>query len=203
MFRHILNSKIGNLLIFLANNTEDLSLTKALKLLYIIDEMSMREIGVPVTWLEYKVWEKGPVATEIYEEIRNGITCGPHTQLVGKYINIQTSLNPVDPSLTPVKHISAAREFDDSEFTDYEIELLTKVINLFGKKSASQLINYLHEKNSLWEIEKEKNGLDFKLQKGISNVTIPLNSIIKDDMEKQDIYASAFESLAFDASIRY
>ena len=71
MFRKVLNDKIGNLLVYLAQNISDLSMTKALKLLYIIDETSMKESGVPVTWLEYKVWEKGPVAQEIYDEIRD------------------------------------------------------------------------------------------------------------------------------------
>jgi uncharacterized phage-associated protein len=202
MFRQILNDKIGNLLIYLADNIKDLSLMKALKLLYIIDETSMKETGVPVTWLEYKVWEHGPVAPEIWAEIKNGITCGPNTQLVGKYIQIQTTTNPVNPLANPATYISSTGTFDDSEFTDYEMMLLDKVVKSFGNKTVEQLVIYLHQENSLWDVEKKKNGLDFKLQGGISNVSIPLNTLIKDDTEKQDLYASAFESLSFEDAVR-
>jgi uncharacterized phage-associated protein len=200
MFRQLLNDKIGNLLIYLSSNIKDLTLTKALKLLYVIDETSMKEVGVPVTWLEYKAWEYGPVAPEIYEEIKNGITCGPNSQLVGTYINVSAKDNPVDPSKSPIKLISSVKEFDDSEFSDYEIGLLDKVIKKFGNKTAKQLVEHLHRTGSLWDVEKRNNQLDFALQGGISNVSIPLNTLIKDDTEKQDVYASAFESLSFEAS---
>lgn len=202
MFRQILNDKIGNLLVYLADHINDLSLTKALKLLYIIDETSVKETGVPVTWLEYKVWEQGPVAPEIYEEIQRGTTCGPKTEIVGKYINITVTDNPVNQSATPSKYISSDKTFDDSEFTDYEIELLDRIIKKFGNQSAKQLVKHLHSANSLWESEKIKNQLDFDLQGGISNVSIPLNTLIKDDLKKQEIYASAFESLSFETSLQ-
>ena len=45
-------------------------MTKALKLLYLIDETAVRQSGSPITWLEYKVWKNGPVASEIYFEFK-------------------------------------------------------------------------------------------------------------------------------------
>ena len=72
MFRTILNDKIGNLLNYLAAKLPRLSLTKALKLMYIIDESAIKEAGSPITWLDYKVWENGPVAEDIYNEIKYG-----------------------------------------------------------------------------------------------------------------------------------
>jgi len=59
MFRAQLNSKIGNLLNYLSTRIPNLNMTKALKLLYLIDETSYMRTGVPVTWLDYKVWEMG------------------------------------------------------------------------------------------------------------------------------------------------
>src|SRR5688572_1795279 len=70
MFRTQLNSKIGNLLNYLSARISNLNMTKALKLLYLIDETSYMRTGVPVTWLDYKVWEMGPVAEELYNELR-------------------------------------------------------------------------------------------------------------------------------------
>src|ERR1700744_2505794 len=71
MFRNKLNSKIGNLLNYLSTQIPDLNMTKALKLLYLIDETSYMRTGVSITWLDYKVWEMGPVAEELYNELRN------------------------------------------------------------------------------------------------------------------------------------
>ena len=70
MFRNQLNNKIGNLLSYLSTQIPNLSMTKALKLLYLIDETSYMQTGVSVTWLDYKVWEMGPVAEELYNELR-------------------------------------------------------------------------------------------------------------------------------------
>ncbi len=71
MFRRILNNKIGNILAYMATQTEPLYMTKALKLLYIIDETAVRQSGSPITWLDYKVWKNGPVSHEIYNELRH------------------------------------------------------------------------------------------------------------------------------------
>src|SRR5579859_3818061 len=71
MFRSQLNNKIGNLLNYLSTQIPNLSMTKALKLLYLIDETAYTRTGVSVTWLDYKVWEMGPVAEELYNELRN------------------------------------------------------------------------------------------------------------------------------------
>jgi len=38
--------------------------------LYLIDETAYLRTSVPVTWLDYKVWEMGPVAEELYNELR-------------------------------------------------------------------------------------------------------------------------------------
>ncbi len=70
MFRTQLNNKIGNLLNYLSTQIPNLSMTKLLKLLYLIDETAYFRTGVPVTWLDYKVWEMGPVAEELYNELR-------------------------------------------------------------------------------------------------------------------------------------
>ena len=71
MFRRINNDKISNVLNYFASQIDYLSMTKTLKLLYILDETSIKETGSPVTWLDYKVWENGPVAIDVYNEIKH------------------------------------------------------------------------------------------------------------------------------------
>lgn len=61
------NSKIGNLLAYISSKIEDINLRKLIKLVFLIDEESVRSRGISVTWLTYYAWEKGPVAPCIYE----------------------------------------------------------------------------------------------------------------------------------------
>ena len=201
MFRKVLNDKIGNLLVYLAQNISDLSMTKALKLLYIIDETSMKESGVPVTWLGYKVWEKGPVAQEIYDEIRDDVLGNNKNISLHKYIGIKTAKNPVNSTCADARYIKAKRSFDDSEFTDYEMSLIEGIVAKYKSYTVQQLIDLLHTDNSLWSQQVKKNKLDFKLQGGRSNYSIPLNDLLKSKEEKQQVYMSAYESLLFEESI--
>ena len=62
-------NKIGNTIVYLAQNIPQLSKTKLLKLLYLLDEVSIKEFAIPFLNLEYYVWQAGPVATEIFGEI--------------------------------------------------------------------------------------------------------------------------------------
>ena len=112
MFRGIQNKKIGNVLVYLADQINPLSLTKALKLLYMLDETSVQETGVPVTWLDYKVWELGPVATEIYYELRNNHKEFIHGEVISldNYISIETDTTHQRSRITPLK------PFDEDEF---------------------------------------------------------------------------------------
>lgn len=195
MFTQILNNKIGNILVYMADHARSLSLTKALKLLYIIDETSMREVGVPVTWMEYKVWEHGPVSEDVYDSINMPCHC---SLKLDRYITISKKTGR-DGQIQQCIH--SFTKFDDSDFTDYEIELIQRIISLYGSKSAKELIGILHKDGTLWSKQVESNRLNFRLQGGRSNVSIPLTELIKEDSMKQEVYALAYESLMFESSL--
>lgn len=90
MFRSINNDKIGFVLNYFASNIQNLSMTKTLKLLNILDETSIKETGTPITWLGYKVWKMGPVTNDIYNEIkRNQVFCAHGKEIpLNKFISI-------------------------------------------------------------------------------------------------------------------
>ncbi len=173
--------KVGNLIIFFADKVPNLYLTKLLKLLYIIDEISMSETGVPVTWLEYRVWKKGPVAIDIYKDL----TFENSEMLEGFAEGIKDHIG------TKVK---STNKFDDGEFSDYELELLERVVVDYGRKSTDDLIDFLHKENSLWHLEVEKEGLVFD-NGGTSTITIDLNQINKDNPTRTDLFQNVKESL--------
>jgi len=149
-YTSILNKdKVGNLFVYLASRIDNLFLTKLLKLTYIIDELSVKETNSPVTWLNYKVWKNGPVAPKIH----HNFTYENATEFT-EFIDLE-----IVPQANNGLKIKAKKEFDDSEFTDYEIELINRVVSKYGSLNSSQLIQLLHEENTLWHKIVEQRGL--------------------------------------------
>ena len=196
MFRNQLNDKIGNLLNYLSSRIPNLSLTKALKLLYLIDETSYQRSGSPITWLEYKVWEMGPVAEELYNELKFDQSLVQNGQLLNLENYIQTKKKISKDGNTQIT-IHHNGNFDLSKFSAFETELIDNVIDRFGTYTASQLIKLLHEENTLWHQSVKDNNLDlnFKLYGKKSNHTIDFLQLVKDDGIMQMAAQSAFESM--------
>lgn len=189
--------KIANTLIYLRSKLPDLYLTKALKLLYLLDETSTKEIGVPFTWLEYKAWEKGPVPVKLYEELQEKLPFNEGDEVLSEYISVKKNPAPIGYNADYIYSIEALKDFDDDEFSEYEIELMDRILDVYGNMTASEIIKILHSNGSLWHnvVSDNKLELQFELQQRKSNVTIPFTDLIKDDVLKQFAYKSAFESL--------
>ncbi len=199
MFRYLNNDKIGNLLVFLASRCEKLCLTKALKLLYIIDETAVKETGVPVTWLNYQAWQHGPVANDIYEEIRSERhhVHAAHEISTLDFIKTDTSYNKKRKQNETF--LTAKIDFNDEIFSDYEIQLFQRIIEKYGRLTSNELIELLHKEGSLWDKVVKENNLykDFELLSGKSEHSIPLYSLNEGDIMKRMAFKSAYESLEF------
>lgn len=198
MFRSQLNNKIGNLLNYLSTRIPQLSMTKALKLLYLIDETAYMRTGVPVTWLDYKVWEMGPVAEELYNELRFDQKLVMHDKPLSLETFIQTEKKEgpegqVQVTLLPNGNYSL------DEFAAFEIELIENIVDRFGTYTAKQLIQLLHEKNTLWHkcVSDNELQLNFKVYSKKSNHTIDFSELIKDDPLLQMAAQAAYESMQF------
>ncbi len=169
-------NKIGNLFIYLSDNIDNLFLTKLLKLTYIIDELAVKETGSPVTWLRYKVWKMGPVPRKI------------HTNLTFEGGNFFSEF--VDVEYVPERNgrkIESNNQFDDSEFSDYEIELIDRVIKDYGRFTSTELIELLHETNSLWHqiiVEKKLQPIFDSNEESTSPYSIDLKDAISDPFLK-------------------
>jgi uncharacterized phage-associated protein len=187
--------------VFFAENTpSELYLTKALKLLYILDEISIRESGVPVTWLDYKVWKLGPVAESIYEELRYGIAenCKGISVGLTNALQVKTVPNPVNDEKESFI-IIAKTHFDKDEFSDYELELLQKIADDYGHLSSTKLVEKLHETGTLWDkmVESKKLQKQFELQSNRSNHIIDFTELVNGKTHKEMAYKAAFDSMSF------
>jgi uncharacterized phage-associated protein len=181
--------KIGNLLILLSSEIKPLYHTKLLKLLFLIDKTSMEETGVPVTWLEYQAWKLGPVAPSVYNiKFQNSG--------FEKYVHAFTDITGT--LITPVA------EFSEDEFTDYELDLIHRIIRKYRNTSGPQLVKLTHEKNGLWEkvvIRYQLESVFSSDEIGISPYSVDLTELITGDPELTETYQQARESLEFQAAL--
>ena len=174
--------KIGNLLIYLADRLSPLYHTKLIKLLYLIDECAVKECGVPVTWLDYKVWQYGPVSPDIYE-IHYKDNC------FSEFVNCEHTARG--------RIIRPKKKFSNDEFSEYELELIDCVIEKYKYANAEDIIEELHGENTLWSIIKNENNIEFDSEIAkISNYSIDLSLLVRDDEWKMDNYACAQDLLA-------
>jgi len=183
----------------------NLALTKALKLLYLIDEASVREIGSPITWLDHKVWKLGPVAVEVYREIRFGekTTIGEKTFSLADFIVWDVHQNPrykdgVEVSIRPKPEVKP----NLMEFSEFEEELIRGIVETYRHTSAVKLVEQLHQKDTLWhrkvtELELER-AFEFR---STSAVSIDFNDLIKDNDGKMLAGQAAYESLEFESML--
>lgn len=166
--------KLGNTLIFLADEIPSLYKTKVLKLIYILDELSIKRFGIPFIGLDYLVWERGPVNELLYDELTNG----------PKFLMDFISVIPVGNDMV---RISANRQFDDSEFSQNDISLLLEVIRDYGSYQSNQLVTLLHEPDALWTIIAKETGAldDFESKKlTTTNFEIDFSRILNDEYLK-------------------
>ena len=204
MYRDILNDKIGNILYFLSQKIDNLYLTKALKLLYIIDETAVKEVGAPITWLDYKVWKFGPVSESIYNEINSFIKEDCSCSSLTSFVNVNSVPNPHGNNQNSlIISPKSSASFNELLFSKYEIDLLTRISDKYINTSAKDLVEILHKEDSLWHKIVTSNDLVFSLElnDNRSNFSIDFTQLLKDDIVKQDIYKSASHSLNFENSL--
>lgn len=137
--------KLGNTLIYMAERVQDLSKTKALKLLYLMEERMVLKYHVPFMAIPYEVWQAGPVAKDVFIDLSDG----PY--LLKDYI--KTENHHVGTYIVPVK------PFCDDEFSECEIQMMDDILQKYGNMTASELVEETHRKGTLWYQEACQNGL--------------------------------------------
>jgi len=149
--------KIGNTLIYLADNVGELSKTKILKLLFLLEESSVKRFGYPFFGLNFQIWKLGPVLKEVYIDLSED-----SPNLLKDYI---------EKDLYDNKLYTAKGEFNDDQFSDNDIYLLEKIKDFARHKTAKDLIDVTHEENSLWRKSAIKNGILQELESDEMNST--------------------------------
>lgn len=169
--------KIGNAIIFLSEKLQNLSKTKILKLLYILDELSIKRTGIPFVNLQYEVWKFGPVSKEIFIDLTTDMN------LLAPYIRREI--------VNDKTYFTATTLFNDDEFSDNDIALLNEVVEKFGTLSTQKLIKYTHKEESPWYRTAVKHQvLDALIKEEINNTDylVDMSQIISYDKRKKQIF---------------
>lgn len=160
-----IKEKLGNVLIYMAERVDDLSKTKALKLLYLMEERMVLKYHLPFLGIPYEVWQAGPVAKDVFIDLSDG------PFLLKNYV--KTEIRHAGTYIVP------AKSFCDDEFSDCEIAMMDDVLKKYGGMTASELVDETHKKGTLWYLEANQNGLLDAFNKHECN-----NSDVKIDFTK-------------------
>lgn len=147
--------KLGNAIVYMANSIPDLSKTKLLKLIYLLEEVSVKKNKVPFFGIQFEVWQAGPVAKNLFIDLSSDLS------MMKNYISISKDGGG--------SYISAKAAFNDDEFSDEDIEVMDLVISKFGDQKATKIVEYLHKKGYTWFTVAQKNGLKELFDLGLTN----------------------------------
>ncbi|MBE7633988.1 Panacea domain-containing protein [Tenacibaculum finnmarkense] len=175
--------KLGNTLIYFQEKLgKEISKTKAIKLLYFLEEFSIKKHGQPFLGLEWEVWHLGPVSEDLYAEINEPYMLNEHIK--------HAHINGLDGCFIEPKH-----SFIDDEFSDIDIELMDILIENLGHLNATELIEQTHLPHTLWyKIAKENNLLESFANKTRRTTDFKINLSDLLSQEKQETYKIYLES---------
>uniref|UniRef100_A0A7V3JAG6 DUF4065 domain-containing protein n=1 Tax=candidate division CPR3 bacterium TaxID=2268181 RepID=A0A7V3JAG6_UNCC3 len=149
-----------NAILYFCKHTKFLTETKLYKLLYFLDFLHFKEVGRPVTDLEYFAWNFGPVPSKLFFEIKEKkapkeiLKCiiEEKNKLTGKKIGLS---------------FKSFQSPDLDVFSEREIEILKKVADIFRDAKAKDMTEITHLENEPWQKTIESKGerakIDFLL----------------------------------------
>lgn len=178
-------NKIGNTALYLSGGFEKLELTKFLKLLYILEEESIKKNGIPFFNMDFKLWQYGPVHENTYLELKK-----ENSSLFNDYFKLERKENNGKFSIKNNSKIIKINEnvsFCDDEFSDNDLILLDAVIDRFKYCSTDEIVNHTHKDGSIWQIIAKINNLltpENKLTMKTTDISLDLSILVKDDSFK-------------------
>lgn len=184
-------AKIGNTLVYFAERVIDLSKTKLLKLVYLLEETTVRKCARPFLNLDFEVWKLGPVAKDLFSDLSS-----TEQYMLKDYVRTKIG----EEGRT---YVTAIKDFEDDEFSDMELSILDDVIERFGQLSAKELVELTHSPHSPWTIAAKQEGVleDLLAERMITtDFKIDFNSLL--DEEGQEAYAQYLEYLNTSRSLK-
>ncbi|WP_165836357.1 Panacea domain-containing protein [Taibaiella soli] len=175
-------NKIGNTIIYLSQHMSDLSKTKILKILFLLEESSIKKNKTPFFGIDFQIWQHGPVAKDIYIDLSDD-----EPTLLADFIGKKGDV------------FVGVREFNDDEFSDNDIEVLDHVTTFAMSKTANELVRITHDSNSLWNICAQANNVyDLLEAKKLNSTEYTIDfSLLFSDEGSRKLYEEIAETQEF------
>ncbi len=183
--------KIGAVLAYLANMVEDMTLSKLVNMVYLIDVEFMRLRGFPITWLDYCAWDDGPASPELYA-LKD--KCNHFSQYVETVTN-----NKGDLVVLPLIAIDKDPFGPFGEISDYEFTIINAILSKYSDYSSDDLSLHNTMPNSLWANTKIVNHAEFI--SGRSAKLLDLRDVIQGNEDLCEVYEDARWDMEFQAHL--
>jgi len=154
--QNVAKEKRINAIRYFCKNTKDLTETKLYKLLYFLDFLHFKEVGRPVTDLEYFAWNYGPVPAKLFFEIKERKAPKEILMCIIEERDVETG----EKGKTSFKSLRAP---DLEVFSEREIKILKKVADIFRDAKAKDMTEITHLKNEPWHRTLESKGEKAKI----------------------------------------
>lgn len=155
---------------YLAHLVPNLSHLQLFKLLFLIDETAMKQEGVQVTSFNYEAWKLGPVPKRLWDYIQRPLE---RPQEYSAFFSIDS------------RKIVHSHSVDVTYLSEFELQLIEKIANEFGEYQPQDLINFLHEKGSLWSMFYEAQD-----EEGRCKNPINIYEAIDDEELRQELFGN-------------
>ena len=174
--------KLGNAIIYLSNSIKPLYKTKLLKLIYLIEEVSVKKYGIPFFGFDFQLWRLGPVVKDVFIDLSSTPV------LLEDYIE---TIGSGDGT-----YIVAKKEFCDDEFSELDLEILQAVATNYRNFTGNELVEITHRENYPWHKTALQHGyLDLFNNKSIqsTDIIIDLSSLLNDTPTLKEFYLGNLE----------
>ncbi|OQX51969.1 MAG: hypothetical protein B5M53_09800 [Candidatus Cloacimonas sp. 4484_209] len=138
--------KILNVILYILQEKEEVSKTKLMKLLFLIDFAHLRKYNRPITWVEYHRLPKGPIPSYLLDIINTAIG---HNAAPVINEDIKNFRNMVKITKRVIGQregffLSPLKQPDMDELSSSEIEVIDEILKRYGNKNARELIDITH-----------------------------------------------------------
>ena len=174
--------RIANILVYFANNTENLGLTKANKLLYYLDCLHLFRYGRVVIKDKYTKQWFGPVPTETYEKLNAIRIFNLSSEKDKKEFNLNQEIMFEYIDIVPenidtnciLDRIIAKKEFESLWFSKSEIEIMEELSKKYCYTTANELTHKTHNESPY---KKAEAGGDIDLKLFLKDNNMPQKDI--------------------------
>jgi uncharacterized phage-associated protein len=136
--------KLINAIIYFVRETNHCHTLKLFKLLNFSDFEHFRQTGRTIFRLEYRALPKGPVPTDLLEEMKRG---------GGQDLKAAINLTEIKDDITGElkrRDLKPRIAFDKKWFTPRELKVLARVAEFFRDLKADDMSEFSHKNNKPW-----------------------------------------------------